>query len=165
MRKHYLAFTLIELLIVIAILSILISIAIPNYWKTRINAFNATCESDISNFRLFLESTYILRQIYPDAQRNMTTGQVTFTVGNDNTETISFLTSTKVYIAYNTDSQKSSYVVIAKHIGGDTYYGVDSDSPLLYYKKNKSYVGHIDDVQVPESNPGVVEFDGSWSVK
>ena len=159
------AFTLIELLVVITVLSILASIAIPYYWNSRIKAFNSTAEADIANFRTFLELVYADHQHYPLIQRNMTTGEVVFTLPEAPYDSVRFLTSTKVYIGYKTDADRITYVAIAKHIDGDTYYGVDSDSPLLYYKKNRSYVGHVDNVALPDPQIGTIDFDNSWNAR
>lgn len=159
------AFTLIELLVVISALAILAAVAIPYYWNSRIKAFNSTAETDISNFRTFLELVYASHQRYPIVQRNMSTGQVTFKIPEEPSDSVSFLTSTKVYIGYRTDDDRITYTAIAKHIGGDSYYGVDSDSPLLYYKKNRSYVGHIEDVALPDPHIGAIDFNNSWNAR
>ena len=159
------AFTLIELLVVISVLSILAAIAIPYYWNNRIKAFNATAESDIANFRTFLELVYAGHQHYPFIRRNMSTGQVVFTLPEAPNDSVSFLTSTKVYIGYRTDNDRITYTAIAKHIGGDSYYGVDSDSPLLYYKKDRSYIGRNDNVTLPEPHIGALDFDNSWNAR
>jgi len=158
-------FTLIELLVVIAIISVLAAIAIPYYWNNRIKAFNSTAEADISNFRTFLELIYAEHQHYPLSERNMATGLVTFSLPEAPDDSVSFLTSTKVYIGYVTDARRITYIVIAKHVGGDSYYGVDSDSPLLFYKKNRQYIGHTDDVTLPTPNLGTVDFDNTWNVR
>ncbi len=165
-RKNFRkAFTLIELLVVISVMAILAAIAVPYYWNSRIKAFNSTAEADIANFRTFLELVYAGHQHYPFIQRNMLTGQVVFILPDAPDDSVSFLTSTKVYIGYRTNTERITYTAIAKHIGGDSYYGIDSDSPLLYYKKNRSYVGHIDDVAVPEPHVGTLDFDDSWNAR
>jgi type IV pilus assembly protein PilA len=42
-------FSLIEMLIVTAVIGILAALALPNYWLFKSNAYNATAESDARN--------------------------------------------------------------------------------------------------------------------
>ncbi|AEI15903.1 N-terminal methylation protein [Flexistipes sinusarabici DSM 4947] len=58
-------FTLIELLVVVAIIGILAAIAIPQFAKYRINAFNSAAQSDLANVKSALESYYAENFTYP----------------------------------------------------------------------------------------------------
>ena len=51
-------FTLIELMIVVAIIGILAAIAIPQFARFRIKAFNSAGSSDIKNLKTSLEAYY-----------------------------------------------------------------------------------------------------------
>ena len=57
-------FTLIELLVVIAIIAILAAIAIPQFARYRMKAFNAAAESDLRNMSTAQEALYADHQIY-----------------------------------------------------------------------------------------------------
>ncbi|KUJ96215.1 MAG: Prepilin-type N-terminal cleavage/methylation domain-containing protein [Desulfonauticus sp. 38_4375] len=59
-------FTLVELLIVIAIIGILAAIAIPQYSKYRQRAFNSAALSDLRNFKTSMEAYYADNQEYPN---------------------------------------------------------------------------------------------------
>jgi type IV pilus assembly protein PilA len=59
-------FTLIELLVVVAIIAILAAIAIPQFAKYRVKAYNSAAESDLRNLKTNLESYYADNQEYPD---------------------------------------------------------------------------------------------------
>ncbi len=62
--KQKKGFTLIELMIVIAIIGILAAIAIPQFAAYRIRGFNATSQSDLRNMATAQEAFYADNQIY-----------------------------------------------------------------------------------------------------
>ena len=58
-------FTLIEILIVVAIIGILASITIPKYQKYVARAKNSMAMSDLKNFKTGMEAFYLDNQRYP----------------------------------------------------------------------------------------------------
>ena len=58
-------FTLIELMIVIAIIGILAAIAIPQFASYRQKAYNAAALSDLKTVKTTLEAYYADNQFYP----------------------------------------------------------------------------------------------------
>ncbi len=63
-EKGQKGFTLIELMIVIAIIGILAAIAIPQFAAYRTKAFNAAALSDLRNFKTTMEADYADNQQY-----------------------------------------------------------------------------------------------------
>ncbi len=63
-RKKEQGFTLIELMIVVAIIGILAAIAIPQFSKYRQKAFNAAAESDLRNAMTAEEAYFADKQKY-----------------------------------------------------------------------------------------------------
>jgi len=64
-QKKEKGFTLVELLIVIAIIGILAAIAIPQFAKYRAKAYNSAALSDLKNARTAVEAYYADNQQYP----------------------------------------------------------------------------------------------------
>jgi type IV pilus assembly protein PilA len=64
-KKGHRGFTLIELMIVIAIIGILAAIAIPQFAAYREKSFNTAATSDLRNIRTSLEAFYADNQGYP----------------------------------------------------------------------------------------------------
>jgi prepilin-type N-terminal cleavage/methylation domain-containing protein len=63
MRKNE-GFTLIELMIVIAIIGILAAIAIPQFSAYRVRSYNAAAEADLRNAATAQEAYYVDKQTY-----------------------------------------------------------------------------------------------------
>ena len=61
-------FTLIELMIVIAIIGVLAAIAIPQFSAYRKRSFNSAAVSDLRNFKTAMETDYVDYQEYEDFQ-------------------------------------------------------------------------------------------------
>jgi len=66
-REGERGFTLIELMIVVAIIAILAGILIPNFVNARAQAQTAACESNLRSIATALELYYADNQIYPAA--------------------------------------------------------------------------------------------------
>lgn len=64
LKKSQKGFTLIELMIVIAIIGILAAIAIPQFSAYRVRAFNSAALSDLRNFKTAMEADYADHQAY-----------------------------------------------------------------------------------------------------
>ena len=58
-------FTLVELLVVVAIIAILAAIAIPQFSAYRAKAFNSAAESDLHNLKTMMEAAYYDLHQYP----------------------------------------------------------------------------------------------------
>jgi len=65
MKRIQKGFTLIELMIVVAIIGILAAIAIPQFTKYRERAFNSAALADARNLKTDLEGYYAEWQMYP----------------------------------------------------------------------------------------------------
>jgi type II secretion system protein G len=76
MRGNRQAFTLIELLIVVAIIGILAAIAVPNFLNAQTRAKIARAESDMRNLKVGIDSYQIDNNIYPTARSSPRTGQI-----------------------------------------------------------------------------------------
>jgi len=110
-------FTLIELMIVVAIIGILAAIAIPQFSAYRIKAFNSASESDLRNLMTSQEAAFADTQQYVDF------GQV----GSDTTvtNTITSLPGAKLSQRVKADSASTTltaYTMQTKHIQGDTIF-------------------------------------------
>lgn len=66
-RRGERGFTLIELMIVVAIIAILAGILIPNFVNARAQAQTAACESNLRSIATALELYYADNQVYPTA--------------------------------------------------------------------------------------------------
>jgi len=65
MKRKKKAFTLIELLIVVAIIGILAAIAVPNFLNAQVRAKIARCKSDLRSIGMAQEQYYLDKNAYP----------------------------------------------------------------------------------------------------
>jgi len=134
-------FTLIELMIVIAIIGILASIAIPQFASFRIKAFNSAAQADVKNVGTATEAFYSDVYAYPDAVNVADTAARTITLTDTAAATPTVMTanlSEKVEfdIAVGTVTA-TKRCLAAKHTAGDVVmtantdaYGVQSTAPV-----------------------------------
>lgn len=122
-------FTLIELMVVVAIIGILAAIAIPQFAKYRVKAYNSAAESDLRNIMTAEEATYADTQSYVNDAGTQGTGSGV-------TSLPSALTGAKlsknVKARINTDANGSVYAAFTGHSKGSNVYGGDSTGVVGY---------------------------------
>jgi len=118
-------FTLIELMIVVAIIGILAAIAIPQFSTYRVKAFNSAATSDMGTAEIVFENFFNDNSKYPNA---VTVGTGTLTL-TDGSNTASLTTSNKVNFGSKAGTGNQTYGAATKHDAGDKIYKVTSSAP------------------------------------
>ncbi len=73
LRRLQRGFTLIELMVVMAIISVLIAIAVPIYQKSIIRAKESVLKSNLSNIRAMIDEYTVDKQKAPDSLQDLVT--------------------------------------------------------------------------------------------
>ena len=107
-KKNEKGFTLIELMIVIAIIGILAAIAIPQFSAYRTRSYNSSAQSDVRNIATAQEAYYVDASTY--------TGTIATLTGS----TYGYMQSGNVAVSAGADA--NGYTITGYHSSGDKTY-------------------------------------------
>ena len=164
-------FTLIELMIVVAIIGILAAIAIPQFAAYRMRAFNSSAESDVRNVKTAEEVLMGDAYVYGDSRDGQklpgssipsqgAQGVLLKGPGNASTSEVAGMgvfavdhtaspgphgvgigVGNAVSLKANTDTNYATYYVYAHHFQGNRAFGSEAESTALYYCENDAFIG------------------------
>jgi len=149
-------FTLIELMVVVAILGILGSIAVIQFSKYRLKAFVGSTVSTARNLELAQAGFYAeYFQYAPITIAEAASGSVNKAIALKKGGTAQFIFSFSPQhdITTVTDAGETHAIVAAKHIGSDRIIAVDMDYGYKVYKL-KSPDLHMVPADIPASTAG-----------
>jgi len=125
-------FTLIELMIVVAIIGILAAIAIPQFASYRVKAFNSAAKSDLHSAQTTFEVFFNDNNKYPNAVAVPATPASTVTLSATGATSVSMNLSSNVFFGSAVGgTNNASYGAATKHLAGDNIYKTTSSAPTI----------------------------------
>jgi prepilin-type N-terminal cleavage/methylation domain-containing protein len=190
MKTDEKGFTLVELMIVVAIIGILAAIAIPQFAAYRQRAFNSSAQSDVRNTKTAQEVLQADHQVYGATDTGLTTlaastghpggagvelagplgpatanvagGAITSTnVGLANVA-VGIGVGNNVFLQADTEAAGvASFLIIGRHSQGPRTYATDSDSTAMYFIDDPGMAGlAVLTTDLPLSTVGVDDLNG-----
>lgn len=128
--KKMQGFTLIELMIVVAIIGILAAVAIPQFASYRIKAFNTAAQSDLKGAATAYEVFFNDNSEYPKTVL-VATGTATLDTAAGLAAPVVINLSKNVAFASVIGTTNQCYGAATKNAPGDKIYNVASDAPSM----------------------------------
>jgi type IV pilus assembly protein PilA len=170
MKKNQKGFTMIELMIVIAIIAILAAIAIPQFAAYKVRSCNAAALADLKNMMTSEVAFNIDNGGY-----GMTNEVITTESGNLIIQSTSGINSLDIVVSSGNsiyvqiDQTDQSCIIVSKHKNGNITYGYDSDINIIYENEKPATFGSTTYTflksDVPESTFGVNNLASPWKPK
>jgi prepilin-type N-terminal cleavage/methylation domain-containing protein len=120
-RKTEEGFTLIELMIVIAIIGILAAIAIPQFSAYRTRSYNSAAQADLRNLATAQEAYYVDFQTYYTLPSTTGAGTIAALEGAAISENVTVVGS----------ATATGYILSATHSSGDKTYSIDGPGGVI----------------------------------
>ncbi|MDQ6989237.1 MAG: prepilin-type N-terminal cleavage/methylation domain-containing protein [Mariprofundaceae bacterium] len=150
-KKHEQGFSLIELLVVIGIIGVLASIAVPQFSSLREKAFDAAAISDLKQIKL-------MQELF----RNEGGPYAPFTIDDKVSGSLSVVVDGKIFsvpslsanveILCKTDAAGNNLIIAARHTGSSVIIAIDSNASESWRKLSNQVA--LTDALVPASTAG-----------
>lgn len=157
-------FTIIELMIVVAIIGILTSLAIPAYQAYRVKSYDTAAVTDARNLATFESQFYNEFFEYvplvpgDKAANGAISKSVTLKNGDTQLFTLNVLTP-NLQVAVNTDADNQSAIIAVHHPGGAHIIAIEAEQSTGV--RAKPFTGTMTNGDIPASTQGIDL--SSWS--